>query len=99
MKINGATSRVALVDRLESRRLLSAGAPDPSFGSDGVVSLPPFERLESRTLWSAAGTLDATFGANGVAPVEASPQGSQFSIQDIAVARDGKTLVAGGLGG
>src|SRR5438128_11042902 len=54
------------------------------------------EPLEARRLLAVAGTLDTSFSGDGKVTVDF-PNGNVLFANDVAVQRDGKTVVAGGL--
>ena len=89
-------------------RLREDGTPDPAFGGgDGIITAPPGSfiglaldangkilstRNGSAYRFDADGSPDTSYGGgDGVAPIPA-PAGT-FAVSDLAVARDGVTLV------
>ena len=80
---NKCGGAVQLLEALESRRLFTVGAPDPSFGTDGIVTFPQLSEVRQIVRESddsilavtgqglvhinADGVIDTSFGVNGVA--------------------------------
>jgi uncharacterized delta-60 repeat protein len=109
---NSSTRRTAVVQQLESRTLLSAGAFDTSFGTNGTVSagmnanglyeaVAPLRNGESivaiptgLTMFDRHGKLDKSFGKDGFAQAP-----TELVSPLLAIQRDGKIVVTGGLGG
>lgn len=93
-----------MLEALESRRLFTVGAPDPSFGTDGIVTFPQLSEVRQIVRESddsilavtgqglvhinADGVIDTSFGVNGVA-------NPGFALSAVVIAPDGDLVVAG----
>src|SRR4051812_35180387 len=98
--------RVAAFEQLESRRLLSAGTPDPSFGFEGVESLPVEGEVTSIAAApdgryyavSSGANLVFRLNANGSIDTSFANQGVvklDRYPEDMLVQSDGKLLLTG----
>ena len=106
-----SSRKIFRFEPLESRRLLSAGSLDPTFGVGGVVveaaHVTPNDMVvqsDGKILisvgfqvmrFNANGSLDTSFGDDGAVDPGADPNGFGFDIAGIAVQRNGDIVVGG----